>query len=171
MSFVPLQGRATWVPRHPPRDSEVEFSGPARTFRLPMRGAIPVLTRAMRVEDAHPSVGLLSGATLLAMKLVAAGRVRLSETGDSWRVGPLQPDDEDRLRALATARAHADTDVDEAEDVIRQLLDAVADTMTRTPASGRLRHLRPSSRGHRDRRGRPGPARRGAARPAGRGAG
>ncbi len=101
-----------------------------------MRGAIPVLTRAMRVEDAHPSVGLLSGATLLAMKLVAAGRVRLSETGDSWRVGPLQPDDEDRLRALATARAHADTDVDEAEDVIRQLLDAVADTMTRTPASG-----------------------------------
>ena len=133
MSFVPLQGRATWVPQHPPRDSEVEFSGPARTIRMPMRGAIPVLTRAIRVEDAHPSVGLLSGATLLAMKLVAAGRVRLSETGDSWRVGPLQPDDEDRLRALATARAHADTDVDEAEDVIRQLLDAVADTMTRPP--------------------------------------
>ena len=107
MSFVPLQGRATWVPQHPPRDSEIEFSGPARTIRMPMRGAIPVLTRAMRAEDAHPSVGLLSGATLLAMKLVAAGRIRLSETGDSWRVGPLQPDDEDRLRALATARAHA----------------------------------------------------------------
>src|SRR3954447_4938540 len=100
---------------------------------MPMRGAIPVLTRAMRVEDAHPSVGLLSGATLLAMKLVAAGRVRLSETGDSWRVGPLHPDDEDRLRALAHARAHPDTDVDEAEDLIRQLLDAVADTMTRPP--------------------------------------
>ncbi len=135
MSFVPLQGRATWVPQHPPRDSEIEFSGPARTIRMPMRGAIPVLTRAMRAEDAHPSVGLLSGATLLAMKLVAAGRIRLSETGDSWRVGPLQPDDEDRLRALAVARAHGDTEVDEAEDVIRQLLDAVADTMTRTPAS------------------------------------
>ncbi len=133
MSFVPLQGRATWVPQHPPRDSEVEFSGPARTIRMPMRGAIPVLTRAIRVEDAHPSVGLLSGATLLAMKLVAAGRVRLSETGDSWRVGPLQPDDEDRLRALANARVHAGTDVDEAEDLIRQLLDAVADTMTRPP--------------------------------------
>src|SRR4051794_20104271 len=100
---------------------------------MPMRGAIPVLTRAIRVDDAHPSVGLLSGATLLAMKLVAAGRVRLSETGDSWRVGPLQPDDEDRLRALASARAHALVDVDEAEDVIRQLLDAVADTMTRPP--------------------------------------
>src|SRR3954454_7903097 len=110
---------------------------------MPMRGAIPVLTRAIRVDDAHPSVGLLSGATLLAMKLVAAGRVRLSETGDSWRVGPLQRDDEDRLRALATARAHADTDVDEAEDVIRQLLDAVADTMTRPPE---LHDLRPSPR-------------------------
>ncbi|MET0837827.1 MAG: DEAD/DEAH box helicase [Marmoricola sp.] len=141
MSFVPLQGRATWVPQHPPRDSEVEFSGPARTIRMPMRGAIPVLTRAIRVDDAHPSVGLLSGATLLAMKLVAAGRIRLSETGDSWRVGPLQPDDEDRLRALASARAHGDTDVDEAEDVIRQLLDAVADTMTRPPETHDRRPL------------------------------
>ena len=100
-----------------------------------MRGAIPVLTRAMRVEDAHPSVGLLSGATLLAMKLVAAGRIRLSESGDSWRVGPLQPEDDDRLHALATARAHGETTVDDAEDLIRQLLDAVADTMTRPPAA------------------------------------
>ena len=116
MSFVPLQGRATWVPQHPPRVSEIEFSGPTRTIRMPMRGAIPVLTRAIRVEDAHPSVGLLSGATLLAMKLVAAGRIRLSETGDSWRVGPLQPEDDDRLHALATARAHGDTDVEDAED-------------------------------------------------------
>ncbi|MET0998301.1 MAG: DEAD/DEAH box helicase, partial [Marmoricola sp.] len=135
MSFVPLQGRATWVPSHPPRLSEVEFSGPSRTIRMPMRGAIPVLTRAIRVEDAHPSVGLLSGATLLAMKLVAAGRIRLSESGDSWRVGPLQPEDDDRLRALATARAHGDTTVEDAEDLIRQLLDAVVDTVTRPPAA------------------------------------
>ena len=134
MSFVPLQGRATWVPSHPPRLSEVEFSGPTRTIRMPMRGAIPVLTRAIRVEDAHPSVGLLSGATLLAMKLVAAGRIRLSESGDSWRVGPLQPEDDDRLHALAEARAHGDTTVGDAEDLIRQLLDAVVDTVTRPPS-------------------------------------
>jgi superfamily II DNA or RNA helicase len=121
------------VAQHPPRDSEVEFSGPARTIRMPMRGAIPVLTRAIRVEDAHPSVGLLSGATLLAMKLVAAGRIRLSESGDSWRVGPLQPEDDDRLHALASARAHGDTTVEDAEDLIRQLLDAVVDTVTRPP--------------------------------------
>jgi superfamily II DNA or RNA helicase len=99
-----------------------------------MRGAIPVLTRAIRVEDAHPSVGLLSGATLLAMKMVAAGRIRLSESGDSWRVGPLQPEDDDRLHALATARAHGETTVEDAEDLIRQLLDAVADTMAKPPA-------------------------------------
>ncbi|MCW2828980.1 MAG: rapA, partial [Marmoricola sp.] len=135
MSFVPLQGRATWVPSHPPRMSEIEFSGPARTIRMPMRGAIPVLTRAIRVEDAHPSVGLLSGATLMAMKLVAAGRIRLSESGDSWRVGPLQPEDDDRLHALATARAHGETTVEDAEDLIRQLLDAVVDTVTRPPST------------------------------------
>jgi len=135
VSFVPLQGRATWVPSHPPRLSEVEFSGPTRTIRMPMRGAIPVLTRAIRVEDAHPSVGLLSGATLLAMKLVAAGRIRLSESGDSWRVGPLQPEDDDRLHALATARAHGDTTVEDAENLIRQLLDAVVDTVTRPPSA------------------------------------
>ena len=146
MSFVPLQGRATWVPGHPPRLSEVEFSGPARTIRMPMRGAIPVLTRAIRDEEAHPSVGLLSGATLLALKLVASGRIRLSEAGDSWRVGPLEPDDHDRLRALAAARAHGDTDVDAAEDLIRQLLDAVADTMTRPPA---VPEQRPRSWGQR----------------------
>ena len=110
MSFVPLQGRATWVPQHPPRLSEIEFSGPARTIRMPMRGAIPVLTRAIRVEDAHPSVGLLSGATLLAMKLVAAGRIRLSESGDSWRVGPLQPEDDDRLHALTDHDRGVDRD-------------------------------------------------------------
>jgi len=115
--------------------SEVEFSGPARTIRMPIRGAIPVLTRAMRVEDAHPSVGLLSGATLLAMKLVAAGRIRLSESGDSWRVGPLQPEDDDRLHALATARTHSETTVEDAEDLIRLLIDAVVDTVTRPPSA------------------------------------
>ncbi|MCW2818742.1 MAG: box helicase [Marmoricola sp.] len=134
MSFVPLQGPAALVAADPPRESEVEFSGPARTVRMPMRGAIPVLTRAMRVPDVHPSVGLLSGATLLAMKLVAAGRVRLSESGDSWRVGPLEAEDHERFRALATSRPLADRSTEEAETEVRLLVDAVADTMTRPPS-------------------------------------
>ena len=135
MSFVPLQGQATWVPQQPARLSEVEFSGPRRTVRMPLKGAIPVLTRAVRVDDAHPSVGLLSGATLLAMRLVAAGRVRRTAADDAWCIGPLLPDDDDRVRALAGSRAHPGTTVDDAEQLIRELLDAVADTMVKPPGT------------------------------------
>ena len=138
MSFVPLQGPATLTVTHPPRDSEVEFTGGPggardRVVRLPMRGAIPVLSRALRADDAHPSVGLLGGATVLALKLVAAGRIRVSESGDAWEAGPLTSDDTDAVRRLAQARAFDGVDAAEAEARIRGLLDAVADTMTRTP--------------------------------------
>ncbi len=111
VSFVPLQGPATLTVTHPPRDSEVEFTGGPggardRVVRLPMRGAIPVLSRALRADDAHPSVGLLGGATVLAIKLVAAGRIRVTESGDAWRGGPAAPsDDTDAVRRLAQARA------------------------------------------------------------------
>ena len=101
VSFVPLQGPATFVAAHPPRDSEVEFTGPSRVVRLPMRGAIPVLSRALRADDAHPSVGLLGGATVLALKLIAAGRIRVTDAGDAWEAGPLLPDDDDGVRRLA----------------------------------------------------------------------
>ena len=131
MSFVPLQGQARLHAADPPRDSEVEFTGPARAIRLPMRGAIPVLTRALRSDDAHASVTLLSAATMLAMKMVAAGRVQRSADGHAWRVGPMSADDDDRVRALATARSYAGLDAAEAEEIVRGLLDAVADTMTK----------------------------------------
>ncbi|HET8561561.1 MAG TPA: DEAD/DEAH box helicase [Marmoricola sp.] len=138
MSFVPLQGPAEYLPGTPPRDAQVVFTSrpgqAARVIRMPMRGAIPVLSRAGRAGDAHPSVGLLSGATLLAMRLVAAGRVRRGDDGLSWRAGPLLPEDDDRVRALAASRAYDDLDADRAEAVVRSLLDAVADTMTRSPA-------------------------------------
>ena len=134
MSFVPLQGPATLHLADPPRDSEIEFSGPRRVIRLPMKGAIPVLTRALRVEDAHASVALLGAATMMAMKFVASGQLRRSEAGDSWQVGPLPSTDHDRIRDLAAARAFEGTDAAVAETLIRSLLDAVADTMTRQPA-------------------------------------
>lgn len=134
MSFVPLQGQARLHAADPPRDSEVEFTGPQRAVRLPMRGAIPVLTRALRADDAHASVTLLSGATMLAMKLVAAGRVQRSADGHAWRVGPLSSEDHERVRALATARSYDGIESDEAEQIVRGLLDAVADTMTKRGA-------------------------------------
>ncbi len=134
MSFVPLQGEATLHLADPPRDSEIEFTGQHRSVRLPMRGAIPVLTRALRAPDAHASVTLLSAATMMAMKFVAAGTLSRAHTGEAWQVGPLVREDEDRVRALAVARAHAEIDAEEAEDLIRALLDAVADTMTRQPS-------------------------------------
>ena len=136
MSFVPLQGQARFHAADPPRDSEIEFTGPHRAIRLPMRGAIPVLTRALRAVDAHASVTLLSAATILAMKLVAAGRLQRAPAGHAWQVGPLQPEDHERVRSLAEARAYAGTEADEAEEIIRGLLDAVADTMTRQNAGG-----------------------------------
>ncbi|HEX2892686.1 MAG TPA: DEAD/DEAH box helicase [Marmoricola sp.] len=120
----------------PPRESQIEFTGALRTVRLPIRGAIPVLTRALRADDAHASVALLGSATMLAMKLVAAGRIQRSPAGHAWQVGPLLAEDHDRVRALAEARAYADAGAAEAEQTIRALLDAVADTMTRQGAGG-----------------------------------
>ncbi|MFL6155805.1 MAG: DEAD/DEAH box helicase [Marmoricola sp.] len=145
MSFVPLQGQATLHLADPPRDSEVEFSGPRRTVRLPMRGAIPVLTRALRAEDAHESVTLLGAATMMAMKYVAAGRLQRSSTGEAWNVGPLAVEDDDRLRELAAARAYDGLDPEDAEDIIRSLLDAIADTMTRQPSRAVGAGARPST--------------------------
>ncbi|HET9499478.1 MAG TPA: DEAD/DEAH box helicase [Marmoricola sp.] len=133
MSFVPLQGPAVLTPAVPARESEIRFTGPRRELTLPMRGAIPVLSRALRADDAHASVTLLAAASMLALKLVAAGRVRRTDGDDGWQVGPLDAGDEDRIRALATARAYDGLDADEAEETVRSVLDAVADTMTRQP--------------------------------------
>ncbi len=79
MSFVPVTGTATLRPADPPRDSVVEFSDERRTVALPMRAALPVLTKARGRDDVHPSVGLLSGAVMLGMRLVAAGKFEPAE--------------------------------------------------------------------------------------------
>lgn len=133
MSFVPLQGPATLEPGRPARESEVLFTGGRRAIRLPMRGALPVLSRALRADDAHASVQLLSAATLLGLQLVAAGRVWRTPADDSWRAGPLEDADERRVRDLAESRAYDGVEGGDAEQLVRQVLDAVADTMTRQP--------------------------------------
>ena len=131
MSFVPVSGPATFRAGEQPRDGTVEFSDERRTVSLPMRGALPVLTRAHSQADVHPSVALLSGAALLGMRLVAAGRFAPDETGTRWQVSGLDASDEDRIARLAQARAREGLDVDTAEGIVRAVLEAVADAMPR----------------------------------------
>ena len=130
MSFVPVTGVATFRAAVPPRDSVVEFSDERRTVALPMRAALPVLTKARGRDDVHPSVGLLSGAVLLGMRLVADGKF---EPGDgAWRIAPLDARDTERVALLADARVHDDLDAEAAVAVVRGVLDAIADTMPRS---------------------------------------
>ena len=134
MSFVPVTGPATFRHGDPPREGVVEFTDPRRTVALPIRAALPVLTRAHARDDLHPSVALLSGAVLLGMRLVAAGKFEPAGTDRSWRVSALDADDRDRVAMLAAARAHAG--VADPEELVRQVLDAVADAMPRSAPSG-----------------------------------
>ena len=136
MSFVPVTGPATFRLAEPPRDSVITFSaGPrgGRTVELPMRAALPVLTRARTAEDAHPSVGLLAGAVLLAMRLVADGKFEPSPDGPWWQPVELAAADLDRLEQLAAARANEQLDAATAEGLARRVIAAVVDAMPRTP--------------------------------------
>lgn len=126
MSFVPLTGPATFRAGEPPRAGVIEFTDAKRTVALPIRAAIPVLTKARNRDDLHPSVGLLSGAALLGMRLVAAGKFAPSGNPPHWRASGLDADDEDRIEMLARAQR-------EDERLVRDLIDAIADAMPRQP--------------------------------------
>ncbi|HXH80892.1 DEAD/DEAH box helicase [Nocardioides sp.] len=131
MSFVPVTGPASFRAGEPPRDGLVEFSDDRRTVSLPIRGALPVLTAAHSRDDLHPSVALLSGAALLGMRLVAAGKFGPAPSGLAWQVDALDRDDEERITRLAAVRAHAGLDAATAEGIVRAVLDAVVDAMPR----------------------------------------
>ncbi len=128
MSFVPVTGPATFRAADPPREGVVEFTDERRTVSLPIRAALPVLTKARSRDDLHPSVGVLSGAALLALRLVAAGKFAPAGSPPSWRVAGLDADDEHRIAMLARTGP-------EDEQLVRDLLDAVADAMPRTRPS------------------------------------
>ena len=132
MSFVPVTGSATLRAADPPRESVVAFSDDRRTVELPIKAALPVLTKARGRDDVHPSVGLLSGAVMLGMRLVAAGKFEPAAGGGSWRVAPLDADDDERVTLLAASRAHEGLDAVAAEELVRRVLDAVADAMPRS---------------------------------------
>nr|WP_246300073.1 DEAD/DEAH box helicase [Nocardioides panaciterrulae] len=87
------------------------------------------------------------------MRLVAAGRLEPApadagsgagpgagpgaRSGPAWRLAGLDEADEDRVRMLARARAHEAVGVEEAEALVRRVLDAVADAMPRSAPSPR----------------------------------
>jgi superfamily II DNA or RNA helicase len=116
----------------------VEFTDARRTVALPVRAALPVLTRAHARDDLHPTVALLSGAALLGMRLVAAGRLEPDPGGQAvWRLAGLDDADEDRVLMLARARAHEQLPEQDAEALVRRVLDAVADAVPRSAPSPR----------------------------------
>ncbi|MFJ9688009.1 DEAD/DEAH box helicase [Streptomyces bacillaris] len=119
---------------------------------LPVREALPVLTRARADDQASPSAAFWGAAALLGLQFVARGLLLpgVSPTDrDAWRVGPLGAGDLERIRELAASMpptAHA-TPLEtgaaddgplllpEPERLLRAFLDAVADGLPRTPAA------------------------------------
>ncbi|MFC9930533.1 SNF2-related protein [Streptomyces sp. NPDC127190] len=115
---------------------------------LPLPDALPLLVGARRDPAAHPATACWGAATLHALRLVARGRLLpgLTPSGhDAWRAGPLDPADLAHLRAIAAAlppEGHAvplpgpgPLRLPEPEALLRAFLDAVADTLPRTPAA------------------------------------
>ncbi|KUM79435.1 helicase [Streptomyces griseorubiginosus] len=115
---------------------------------LPVGEALPLLVRARRDPAAHPATACWGAAALHALRLTARGRLLpgLTATGhDAWRAGPLDPEDIAHLRAIAAAlpyEGHAvplpgtgPLRLPEPEALMRSFLDAVADTLPRTPAA------------------------------------
>jgi hypothetical protein len=120
----------------------------APALSLPVGEALPLLVRARRDPAAHPATACWGAAALHALRLTARGRLLpgLTATGhDAWRAGPLDPDDIAHLRAVAAAlpyEGHAvplsgpgPIRLPEPEALMRSFLDAVADTLPRTPAA------------------------------------
>jgi superfamily II DNA or RNA helicase len=121
---------------------------PTPALTLPIEAALPLLVRARRNPAAHPATACWGAAALHALRLAARGRLLpgLTATGhDAWRAGPLEPEDIAHVRAVAAAlpyEGHAvplpgpgPLRLPEPEALMRSFLDAVADTLPRTPAA------------------------------------
>ncbi|MER7489590.1 DEAD/DEAH box helicase [Streptomyces sp. NPDC126497] len=115
---------------------------------LPVHAALPLLTRARADDGAHRATRFWGAAAVHALHLVARGLLLpgLSPADhDAWRIGPLDAEDVEAIRRLAASmppEAHA-TPLDttgpprlpDPERLLRAFLDAVADTLPRSPAA------------------------------------
>ncbi|WP_328909565.1 DEAD/DEAH box helicase [Streptomyces sp. NBC_00234] len=115
---------------------------------LPLADAVPLLARARHLASAHPATRCWGAAALHALNLVARGRLLPGLTADdhdAWRAGPRDAEDMAHLRAVAAAmppEGHAvplpdrsPLQVPEPAALLGSFLDAVADTLPRTPAA------------------------------------
>ncbi|MFF8012180.1 SNF2-related protein [Streptomyces sp. NPDC007929] len=130
-----------------PRDGGTETARVPAVL-LPVSTALPVLTRARTDGHGHRSTVFWGAAALHALHLLARGLLLpgLSPGGhDAWRTGPLRAQDIEAVRRLAAAmppEAHA-TPLEgtgplllpDPEQLLRAFLDAVADTLPRSPAA------------------------------------
>ncbi|MEV4881062.1 DEAD/DEAH box helicase [Streptomyces cyaneofuscatus] len=115
---------------------------------LSVADALPVLVRARHQASAHPATRCWGAAALHALHLVARGRLLPGLTAgghDAWRAGPRDAEDVAHLRATAAAMPSEGYAVPlpeldpprlpDPEALIGSFLDAVADTLPRTPAA------------------------------------
>lgn len=73
---------------------------------MPVAEALEVLTQARRMPGADPAIAFWGAATVLALQLLARGRLLpgVSPGGfDAWRIGPYDNEDMMRVRELAAA--------------------------------------------------------------------
>ena len=117
---------------------------------IPVAEALPLLLSADSALRMRRSVRVWAAAAAAGVGLVARGRL-LPTVGpgdaDVWRAGPLDPSDLGWLRELAAAfpaAAHAlaipgsrPMRLRSPESLVRDLWDAIADTMARSPAAAR----------------------------------
>ncbi|WP_329542168.1 DEAD/DEAH box helicase [Streptomyces sp. NBC_01358] len=115
---------------------------------LPLAEAVPLLARARHLRSAHPATRCWGAATLHALHLVSRGRILPGLTADdhdAWRAGPRDAEDVAHLRAVAAAMPaegyatpfpdRTPLQLPDPEPLISSFLDAVADTLPRTPAA------------------------------------
>ncbi|MBB5782202.1 DEAD/DEAH box helicase [Nonomuraea jabiensis] len=166
------QHAAVFQPGDPPRSGHITFldpdgpsavtvaeehDGAVRTrevaaTHVPVGEAVAGLARARMDPRAHPATRFWGAAALVALQLVTRGRILPGVSAgehDSWRAGPLDAADIQRVRELAAAmpaaaRAiplqpgqQAEPWLPEAEPLVRAFLDAVADAMPRSPGAVR----------------------------------
>ncbi|MGW2017019.1 DEAD/DEAH box helicase [Streptomyces sp. NPDC001927] len=152
----PRAGRiAFWSPEHLPATADrltvvADDVHPREVpaVLVPVRDALPLLTRARFSDVASPAAAFWGAAALFALHLAAKGLLLpgLTPTDrDAWRAGPLGAEELADLRSLAASMpptAHAvplSADrpllLPEPEGLLRAFVDAVVDGLPRTPAA------------------------------------